>query len=69
MIKPPWNDTPAERAAFNAFAFHSQDVEDVIDLIGQGYTSIQTDTDMSASDLQYIRDEVQRRYGIDVNLD
>jgi len=68
MIDAPWYRDPVETLAFNAYAFHTQEVEDVIDLIGQGATSIQCDTNMNASDIAYIEKEVQRRYGIDVNL-
>ena len=68
MIDAPWYRDPVETFAFNAYAFHSQEVEDVISLIGNGATSIQCDTDMSASDMRYIESEVQRRYGISINL-
>ena len=68
MIDAPWYRDPVETLAFNAYAFHSQEVEDVISLIGNGATSIQCDTDMSASDMRYIESEVQRRYGMSINL-
>ena len=68
MISSPWYNNPVENTAFNAYAFHQQEVEDVISLIGNGATSIQCDTDMSASDMCYIESEVQRRYGISINL-
>ena len=68
MIDAPWYRNPVETLAFNAYAFHSQEVEDVIEMIGNGVTSIQCDTDMNDSDKRYIEREVSRRYGMDISL-
>ena len=68
MIDAPWYRNPVETLAFNAYAFHSQEVEDVIEMIGNGTTSIQCDTDMNDSDKRYIEREVSRRYGMDISL-
>ena len=68
MIDAPWYRNPVETIAFNAYAFHSQEVEDVIEMIGNGVTSIQCDTDMNDSDKRYIEREVSRRYGMDISL-
>ena len=68
MIDAPWYCNPVETLAFNAYAFHSQEVEDVIEMIGNGVTSIQCDTDMNDSDKRYIEREVSRRYGMDISL-
>ena len=68
MIDAPWYRNPVETLAFNAYAFHSQEVEDVIEMIGNGVTSIQCDTDMNESDKRYIEREVSRRYGMDISL-
>ena len=68
MIDAPWYRNPVETLAFNAYAFHSQEVEDVIEMIGNGVTSIQCDTDMNESDKRYIEREVSRRYGMDIFL-
>lgn len=68
MIDAPWYRDPVENTAFNAYAFHQQEVEDVISLIGQGATSIQCDTDMNSDDKRYIEDEVARRYGMYISL-
>ena len=68
MIDAPWYRNPVETLAFNAYAFHSQEVEDVIEMIGNGTTSIQCDTDMNESDKRYIEREVSRRYGMDISL-
>jgi len=67
-----WEDTPyhtaIENRAFSTYAYHTQEVEDVIEMISNGATAIQCDTDMSDSDMRYIENEVQRRYGIGINL-
>ena len=68
MIDDTWYRNPVETLAFNAYAFHSQEVEDVIEMIGNGATSIQCDTDMNESDKRYIEREVSRRYGMDISL-
>ena len=68
MIDAPWYRDPVEILAFNAYAYHSQEVEDVIKMIGNGATSIQCDTDMSDSDMRYIEKEVARRYGMNISL-
>jgi hypothetical protein len=68
MIDAPWYRDPVETLAFNGYAYHSQEVEDVIEMIGNGATSIQCDTDMSDSDMRYIENEVRRRYGLNISL-
>ena len=68
MITSPWYNNPVENTAFNAYAFHQNEVEEVISLIGQGATSISCDTDMSSSDKRYIENEVARRYGMNISL-
>ena len=68
MIDAPWYRDPIETLAFNAYAFHTQEVEDVIELIGNGATSIQCDTNMTESDMRYIESEVRKRYGMEISL-
>ena len=68
MIDAPWYRDPVETLAFNAYAYHSQEVEDVIEMIGNGATAIQCDTNMSDSDMRYIENEVWRRYGLNISL-
>ena len=68
MIDAPWYRDPVETLAFNAYAFHTQEVEDVIELIGNGATSIQCDTNMTESDMRYIESEVRKRYGMEISL-
>ena len=68
MIDATWYRDPVETLAFNAYAFHTQEVEDVIELIGNGATSIQCDTNMTESDMRYIENEVRKRYGMEISL-
>ena len=68
MIDAPWYRDSVETLAFNAYTFHTQEVEDVIEMIGNGAISIQCDTDMNDSDKRYIEREVSRRYGMDISL-
>ena len=63
-----WGNNAIENRAFSAYCFHSQEIEDVISLIGSGATSIQCDTDMTAEDMAYIEREVRKRYGYDISL-
>lgn len=68
MIDAPWYRDPVETLAFNAYAYHQTEVEEVIEMIGNGATSISCDTDMSDWDKRYIENEVQRRYGMYISL-
>ena len=68
-----WEDTPyhtaIENRAFSPYAKHTQELEDIINMIGNGCTGgIECDDDMSAGDMRYIEQEVYKRYGIMVNL-
>ena len=53
---------------FLAYAKHTQEVEDVINMICTGGTSFQLDDDFGPSDLQYIKSEVYKRTGMVVDL-
>ena len=68
MIDAPWYRDPVETLAFNAYAYHQTEIEEVIEMIGNGATSIQCDTDMNDSDMRYIENEVRRRYGMNISL-
>lgn len=64
-----WGYNAIENRAFSPYAKHTQEVEDVISMIGDGYLGdIQCDDDMSAGDMAYIENEVAKRYGINVSL-
>ena len=66
-LHAPWYKD--DNMPFSCYAKHTQEVEDIISMIGNGYTGgIECDDDMSAEDMRYIEQEVQKRYGISVNL-
>lgn len=63
------NPSTIENRAFSSYAKHTQEVEDIIEMIGSGYSGgIECDDDMSQKDMEYIENEVFRRYGIICNL-
>ena len=67
-----WEDTPyhtaIENRAFSAYALHTQELEDIIELIGNGATDIECDDNLTTLDKQYIKDEVFERYGVEVDF-
>jgi hypothetical protein len=63
-----WGDNAIENRAFSPYAKHTQEVEDVISMIGNGAMAIECDDDMSADDMCYIESEVRKRYGMDISL-
>lgn len=68
-----WENTPyhtaIENRAFSPFAKHTQELEDIVEMIGNGVgCTITCDDDMSTSDMRYIENEVFNRYGIVCNL-
>ena len=67
-IWAPGHRSHFENTVFSAYCFHSQEIEDVINLIGSGAPSIQCDDDMSEADMRYIENEVRSRYGLDISL-
>lgn len=66
-LHAPWyND---DNMSFSPYAKHTQEIENIIQMIGNGYTGdIECDDDMSINDVRYIAQEVQNRYGISVDL-
>ena len=68
-----WENTPyhtaIENRAFSPYAKHTQEVEDIIEMIGNGQLGqIECDDDMSESDMRYIENEVEKRYGFSINI-
>lgn len=62
-----WGDNAIENRAFSSYAMHTQEVEDVIEMIGEGETSI-INCDLTPNEIRYIEDEVHERYGLEVQL-
>lgn len=54
--------------AFSAHAYHSQEVEDTIEMIASGATALELYDNFSDSDLEYIEQQLYERYGIHADL-
>lgn len=64
-----WGYNAIENRAFSPFVKHTQELEDIVEMIGSGAgCTITCDDDMSTSDMRYIENEVFNRYGIVCNL-
>ena len=64
-----WGSNAIENRAFSPYAKHTQEVEDIINMIGNGYLGeITCDDNMSANDMAYIENEVYNRFGFSINL-
>ncbi len=64
-----WGNNAIENCAFSPYTKHSQEVEDVIQMIANGYSGgIETDDDFSEGDMRYIENELYNRYGIEAHL-
>jgi hypothetical protein len=63
------NKADVLKAPFGPYAKHSQEVEDVINMVianvnaGNYSMSFELDDDFSDADLEYIENEIQRRLG------
>ena len=68
MITPPWYQDKVETLAFNAYCYHSQEIEDIISLIGRGIVTFDCDTYMTDDDMRYIEEEVKKRYGMTIHV-
>lgn len=66
-LHAPWSSN--DNIPFSVYAKHTQEVEDIIEMIGNGQLGqIQCDDDMSESDMRYIENEVEKRYGFSINI-
>ena len=65
-----WGPNAIENRAFSPYAKHTQELEDIIRMIGEkGYVgSIICDDDMGPEDMRYIENEVYKRYGFSVSI-
>lgn len=61
LWSPVVDDCAAENRAFSAYAFHTCEIENIIDKICAGETEITVSSSLSQSDLDYIKSEVERR--------
>ena len=68
MIDAPWyRDDLVEKIAFNAYAIHTEYLEDIITAIGT-HGSVSYNGFLTNSDKRYIENEVYRRYGLRCNV-
>ena len=66
-LHAPWYSN--DNMPFSVYAKHTQEVEDIIEMIGNGQLGqIECDDDMSESDMRYIENEVEKRYGFSINI-
>ena len=74
MIDAPWFNSPIEQIAFNAFAYHKQNIEDFIDTLAQAddpndpecqYAAARSSGlnigSLTAAEINYIESEVPKR--------
>ena len=75
MINAPWFNSPVEQTAFNAFAYHKQNIEDFIDALAQAddpndpecqYAAARSSGlnigSLTAAEINYIESEVSKRW-------
>ena len=66
-LHAPWYSN--DNMPFSVYAKHTQEVEDIIEMIGNDQLGqIECDDDMSESDMRYIENEVEKRYGFSINI-
>ena len=66
----PVNEASAiENRAFSAYAYHTQQLNDIADAIGHGqYGSLSVSDDFTSDDLKYIEQVLLDKYGLVVIL-
>ena len=62
------NSSAIENRAFSAFCKHTTERDEIVERIVAGDTNITLDDDFSESDLAYIKNRLEREYGIYTDL-
>lgn len=62
------NSSAIENRAFSAFCKHTTERDEIVDRIAAGDINITLDDDFNESDLEYIKNRLQREYGIYADL-
>ena len=62
-----WGNNAIENRAFSPYAKHQTELDEVVEMIAAGATSIELDDDFCQSDLDYIQKQLAKR-GIDADL-
>jgi hypothetical protein len=61
-----WGDNAIENRAFSPFCLHETENEELIEAIAAGESVVMTDR--TTDDLEYIKAELSKRYGLDVEF-
>lgn len=64
----PMRNCAAENRAFSAYAFHTQQLDDIAASIAAGEENLSVSDDLTSDDLRYIEDQLRTRYGIEATL-
>ena len=65
---PSLNGSSIENRAFSAFCKHSSERDDIVERIAAGDINITLDDDFCDNDLEYIKNRLQKEYGIYADL-
>ena len=65
---PALNGSAIENRAFSAYCKHSSERDEIVERIAAGDINITLDDDFNESDLEYIKNRLQKEYGIYANL-
>lgn len=64
----PMRQSAAENRAFSAYAYHTQQLDDIVASIAAGEENLSVSDDLTSDDLRYIEDQLRARYGMDVEI-
>lgn len=64
----PMRQSATENRAFSAYAFHTQQLDDIVASIAAGEGNLSVSDDLTSDDLRYIEDQLRTRYGIEATL-
>ena len=65
---PALNRSAIENRAFSAYCKHKTECDDIVERIVAGDTNITLDDDFNENDLEYIKNRLQKEYGIYADL-
>ena len=65
---PALDSSAVENRAFSAYCKHKTECDDIVSRIAAGDTNITLDDDFCENDLSYIKNRLQKEYGISAEL-
>ena len=65
---PALDRSAFENRAFSAYCKHKTECDNIVSMIVAGDTNITLDDDFCESDLEYIKNRLQKEYGISAEL-